>query len=292
MALKIKRKRRQWAESRGAMLTGSPLHYNMGAASAYEKELDTLIKSMRREYEREINGLLKQLGQQLDATDSYAMDASLASQARILLSFLDRKFQTRFANRSRKLAISFINRVDRAEKASLTDSLRKASGYMTLKVPDMPGDLKDIIKSSAAYNASLISKMQTDYHNRVTSAIMVSIQTGGKGAATIMQELRHIGGMSEKRAHLIATDQTRKITTAMNVERARSMGITQFRWIHSGRPAEPRELHLEYNGQIFDYDNPPIIDRRTGERGFPGQLILCSCVAQPIIDFGKMGAQE
>lgn len=292
MALKIKRKRKQWAESRGAMLTGSPLHYNMGAASGYEKELDGLIKSMRREYEREINGLLKQLGQQLETTDSYAMDASLASQARILLSFLDNKFQKRFANRAKKLANSFINRVDRAEKAILTDSLRKASGYMTLKVPDMPGDLKDKITAATVENVSLIKSIQQQYHQRITSAVMVSVQTGGQGAADIMREIQHIGGLSRKRAHLIATDQTRKITTAMNVERSRSMGLTQFRWIHSGRPAEPRELHLEYNGQIFDYDDPPIIDRRTGERGYPGQLILCSCVAQPIVDFRKMGTQE
>ncbi|RIQ43658.1 phage head morphogenesis protein, partial [Bordetella avium] len=32
-------------------------------------------------------------------------------------------------------------------------------------------------------------------------------------------------------------------------------------------------------------DNPPIIDKTTGERGLPGQLINCKCRMRPVIDF-------
>lgn len=64
-----------------------------------------------------------------------------------------------------------------------------------------------------------------------------------------------------------------------------SAGVKKFEWIHSGGGAEPRELHVSYDGQIFDLDNPSIIDRRTGQRGLPGQLIKCKCKMRPVIDF-------
>lgn len=39
------------------------------------------------------------------------------------------------------------------------------------------------------------------------------------------------------------------------------------------------------NGGIFDIDDPPVIDKRTGEKGFPGQLSYCMCIMQAVLDF-------
>lgn len=286
MALKVKTKRLKWAKSRESALVGLPLHYPMSVASKYQAEIEALIRPMAKEYERELRELFDQLGGQIMGGDSaYAMDASLASQARILFGWLGRKYAKLFAQRADTLTKRMIGRVDKAAKASLEDSLRKASGYLTLKVPDMPGALADKITAATVENVALIKSIPQQYHDRIVSAVMVSVQTGGKGAADVMKEIRHIGGLSEKRAHLIATDQTRKVTSAMNAERAKSVGMRKFRWLHSGGSADPRELHVQMNGRVFDYDDPPIIDRKTGERGYPGQLINCRCVAIPVIDF-------
>ena len=211
------------------------------------------------------------------------MDASIASQTRVALAWLGRKFSKLFIEEAKRITESFINRVDKAEKVALKDSLYEASKVFTIKTPDMPLDLKERLTASTVENVALIKSIQTQYHDRITSAVMTSVQSGGAGAATIMKEVKHIGGMSEKRAHLIATDQTRKITTAMNSERLKSIGVTQFKWRHSGGGGEPRHLHVQYDGQIFDLDNPPVIDTKTGEQGLPGQLINCRCVMIPVI---------
>lgn len=286
MALKVKPKRLKWAKARETALVGLPLHYPMSVASKYQSEIEAMIRPMAREYERELRELFDQLGGQIMGGDSACgMDASLASQARILFGWLGRKYAKLFAQRADTITKRMIGRVDKAAKASLEDSLRKASGYLTLKVPDMPGDLADKITAATVENVALIKSIPQQYHDRIVSAVMVSVQTGGKGAADVMKEVRHIGGLSEKRAHLIATDQTRKVTSAMNAERAKAVGMRKFRWLHSGGSADPRPEHMEMNGEIFDYDDPPIIDRKTGERGYPGQLINCRCVAIPVIDF-------
>ena len=36
------------------------------------------------------------------------------------------------------------------------------------------------------------------------------------------------------------------------------------------------------NGYVFDLAKPPVIDLKTGERGYPGQCIGCSCFLVPV----------
>ena len=84
---------------------------------------------------------------------------------------------------------------------------------------------------------------------------------------------------------MIARDQTRKVYNSVNRARMQEMGMRKFEWVHSGGANEPRPLHVSYNGQVFDFDDPPIIDERTKERGFPGQAVNCGCVMRPVFVF-------
>lgn len=63
----------------------------------------------------------------------------------------------------------------------------------------------------------------------------------------------------------------------------KEMGFNKFIWrtITDGRE---RELHKALNGTVWSYDNPPIIDERTGTRGLPGQTYNCRCEQVPYHD--------
>jgi uncharacterized protein with gpF-like domain len=39
------------------------------------------------------------------------------------------------------------------------------------------------------------------------------------------------------------------------------------------------------DGNVYSFDDPPIIDKNTGERGIPGQAINCRCFMVPVIEF-------
>lgn len=286
MARKIRltAKRQAWAEPRQATLKGARLTPFSGAASAkFDAELSRLVKAMRKEYNREIRNLFTT---HADEESALAMDASLASQARMLFNFLSNKWAKRFASRALDMTERMINGASMASKRNLGESLKKISGGITIKVPDMPAALQEQITAATAENVGLIKSIQQQYHERISQLVLRSAATGGRGAAEIFEGIRHYDGLTEKRAKLIAVDQTRKITAAMNVERAKSVGMRKFEWVHSGGGADPRKLHLRYDGQVFDYDNPPVIDERTGERGFPGQLINCRCVMVPVLELG------
>lgn len=45
-----------------------------------------------------------------------------------------------------------------------------------------------------------------------------------------------------------------------------------------------RSDHLRLNGQKFRWDDPPVVNLRTGERGHPGHDPRCRCYAEPVPD--------
>lgn len=280
--IRVTRRRRRWAESRETVVKGDPLTYPAAAEERYRKSLESLIDEMRKAYERELSKLLRGLSVE-DA--SLTADSNLGADVRKLLSSLSRIWQLRFSSAADKITSRMINQVDRQSKANLGKSLKQLSGGMAIKTPAVPEAMREVISASIAENVDLIKSISTQYHQKISSTVLSAIQTGGLGQKQIFDQIKHIGGVTDRRAKLIARDQVSKITSQYNAERAKSVGVKKFQWVHSGGGAEPRELHVKLDGQIFDYDNLPVIDERTGERGLPGQLINCRCVSIPVLDF-------
>ena len=45
-----------------------------------------------------------------------------------------------------------------------------------------------------------------------------------------------------------------------------------------------RDSHRHLNGKRFSWNDPPVVDARTGRRCHPGQDYQCRCVALPVFD--------
>jgi len=43
-----------------------------------------------------------------------------------------------------------------------------------------------------------------------------------------------------------------------------------------------RKDHLRLDGQVCSWENPPVVNTRTGERGHPGMDAHCRCYAEPV----------
>lgn len=275
----LTQKREQYVDQRArGVLVGKPLHYPAGVEDRYRSELDRLIRIMTRAYEREMNALWKEL-------PPIAMDASLASQSRIALNKLKGQFAKLFRDAAPSITERMLGGVDKASASSLKSSLKELSGGVTLKTDTMPAALAESMTAATAENVSLIKSVAAQYHERIEGAVMRSIQQGGEGRKTIMEELGNIGGMSVRRAQIIARDQTAKATTANNAFRAQELGIKKFRWQHSGGGVDKRIKHVQASGKIFEYANPPHIGDK-GEAVLPGQAISCRCIAIPVVEWG------
>ena len=246
----------------------------------YRKELDKLIAVMLKTYSKELTELFEK------NPPLITMDESTASQSRILLNSLQSRFAKFFRDRANYLSKNIFKRVDNASYKNLSESLKQLSGGLTIKTPDMPATLKEAMTASIAENVSLIKSIPQEFHRQIEGAVMRSMQPGGTGINDVIKAVENYRGVSDRRAKNIARDQVRKITVACNASRAQAVGIKKFEWVHSGASAEPRPYHKEVlNGQIFSFDNLPIIDPKTGERGLPGRLPNCKCGMRPIVDF-------
>lgn len=146
-------------------------------------------------------------------------------------------------------------------------------------------------------NVNLIKTIPNQYFTKIEKA--VEQRTRGKMTrGALVKRIKELGNITQRRAEMIADDQTAKATEAMMLARCRNAGIKRVMWVHSGVSMKPRDYHKRrwdghtgkfngkpngLNGYVFNIDNPPVIDLKTGERGFPAQLINCHCNLLPVI---------
>jgi SPP1 gp7 family putative phage head morphogenesis protein len=278
--LKLTKKRSKWASNRSsAKLVGKRLASPSGPAERYQKVMQNMIGLMVRDYLRELKPISSDL-------DGRTMD-SLFGDSSAKLNALSKKWRKRFADSTQSWVSRFIGQVDSFSQKNTESSLKELSGGLTIKTPDMPVAMLAKLQAAKAANVALIKTVPAQFHAKIEGAVMRSIQQGGEGAKTIYDEIVKTGQVTNKRAAFIARDQTSKAVSAFNTERMQSAGVKQFEWGHSGGGVEPRDLHLRLDGQIFSFDDLPVIDERTGERGLPGQLINCRCFMVPVIVFDE-----
>lgn len=212
------------------------------------------------------------------------MDADVSSQARILTNQLEKKFNQLFAHKSRGLAEDMVKQADKTSATALHESLKELSGGLSVKTKVLSGPMKSIMKASVVENVGLIRSISEQYLQGVQGAVMRSITTGN-GLQDLIPYLDRHKGITLRRANNIALDQTRKAYNSINKARMQKVGIEKFEWLHTGGSQEPRQHHIALSGKIFSFNDLPVIDPKTGQRGKPGDLPNCGCRMIPVVEF-------
>lgn len=269
-----------------------PLTPNAGVISWYRKQLKKHIKKIRRVieklaiefYERHRTDAVLDAGIDFD---DFLSDADIDS--------MDGLTQV-----TQEMAYDLLQRIDRSMKGQdiegqLSDAL-KDSDLIEIEIKKSKKDFmlggsplgienEEELRERIDYNAGLIRSLDKNYIGKVRDIVFEMIRDG-KPRSELEKAVNAMGAKSERHAELLAEDQTRKACLSLNLQKMERLEIKKFRWLHSGGTMHPREYHRnDLNGKIFDIDDPPIIDERTGERGYPGQLPNCHCTMQPVIEF-------
>lgn len=253
---------------------------NVATAYRYYRQIGMLIDAMSAEVELEIKNLFH------DHTEFFAQDASISSQARVLTNALVKKFDKLFADRSKKVAKNFVDDVDKTSDNAVKGAVKKLSGGLTFSSKDLQsGVLNQILSATITDNVALIKSIPQQYLTGVQSAVMRSITTGN-GLADLVPYLSKHKSITLRRARMIAYDQTRKAMNNLSKGRMQGIGVEEYEWIHVASN-HPRKYHEAMAGKIYRFDNPPVIDPKTGERGIPGQLVNCRCKMRPVMNFNK-----
>jgi len=268
---------------------GKALNYSAYIGIKYTRQLNKLINQMTSQTEIEITKLFNKDFAKEYFEESTGQDASISSQSRILMNELTAKFEKAFDKRSRVLAEQMLKAVTKSSEVQLKSSLKEISGGLELSGKKATANVKEVLKASIAENAELIKTIPTRYMGQIQGEVMRAITTGN-GMQNLEPFFAKQKGISKRHAKNMALDQTRKAYSSLNKARMQDVGIKKFKWRHSGGGQKPRADHLAnyptgLNGGIFSFDDLPVIDPRTGERGIPGQAINCKCVMIPVIEF-------
>lgn len=269
------------------VVRGKALNYNAAVQSRYVASLQAMVDEMRRITDIEVRRWWRGSG----AEHYFAEDAapSVTAQARRLMLTLTQRFEGLFA-KAESAADRMMRETDASSVSSLHGSLSDLTGGLSLKTSITPPALRQAVQAGVAENVGLIRSISSRYLDQVQGAVMRSITTG-RGLQDLVPEIAKQGEIAERRARNIALDQTRKAYNTVNRVRMEALGVRKFEWLHSGGGAHPRKEHQRMDGKIYSFDDPPVIDPRTGERGFPGQAPNCRCRMLPVIEFDDEEAQ-
>lgn len=116
---------------------------------------------------------------------------------------------------------------------------------------------------------------------------VLEMTQNGARTETIKKYFMNRWGIAERKAEFLARNESGIASSVLKATHYQDLGCTHFKWLRS-TSKEKRELHLEYAKEtnnkygiggtnIFAFDNPPIIDERTGQRGLPLETYNCSC---------------
>ena len=135
-------------------------------------------------------------------------------------------------------------------------------------------------------NVNLIKSLPNDTLTDMRE-IMKQGFLSGKTLTDIVAEIEHTYHVSRSKAKFLARDQMAKLNSDLAQAQQRDAGITQYEW-SSSQDGRVRDTHRELNGKRFRWDEPPVVDKKTGRRAHPGQDYQCRCVALPVFDIDTL----
>jgi uncharacterized protein with gpF-like domain len=140
-----------------------------------------------------------------------------------------------------------------------------------------------ILQTKIPENVALIRSISQDYHKDIEGIVTRNF-LAGRDLAPMAEAIKKRGGVSTRRAALIARDQSNKATAQMNSARQRELGIGWAKWVHSSAGKEPRPDHVLAARENWYYRIDKGIDFGDGF-GYvlPGEAISCRCTSRSII---------
>jgi SPP1 gp7 family putative phage head morphogenesis protein len=164
-------------------------------------------------------------------------------------------------------------------KNQVTSQLRAALGVDIFIAEPALGAL---LAASVSENVGLIKSIPQRFFNDVEQTILRQFRTGQR-AESIAPEISRRFQVSRRRAAFIARDQVAKLNGDLTRMRQREVGIPGYIW-RTSLDERVRPDHARLEGTKQEWDDPPVVDSRTGRRAHPGGDFNCRCTAEPDIE--------
>lgn len=238
------------------------------AGISYNADLQRIV----RQINKDVKVIMK------SAEPGYVRDSWVDTLATTIANVRARWSSSAFQAFANQIATKFVTTSNRT-------NARKNGTGLGINVYGESAELQENIKLSVAANVSLIESIPDQFLTQVESIVMSNARAGGRPSAISKQLVKQFG-ITERRAKMIARDQTAKLTGDLNRIRQTAAGFPYFRWVDSDdeRVRDRHEFLTEhvtaYGKGIYRWDNPPLSSE--GVPIIPGSDYQCRCIAQPV----------
>lgn len=233
----------------------------------YREEMIAMMDEMRSEL---IQDVVKPYRSEI------AMDGILDWMGHVMDSLVD-KWQSRLNGLSEKIASELVGKAKTHYDKRLHNMLRKRGFTVNFRHTKY---VEDQAKIALEENVALIKSIGNQYMDKVRSAVWRSVKNG-YDLESLVKQLKEIDGVEDRRAKNIAKDQCAKLNQAIEDARAKDLGITKAKWLHSSAVKVPRPEHVQANGQIYNIDEGIKFSNGWFK---PAQDFGCMCRKYLIID--------
>lgn len=263
-----------------------PVRPPVAIERAYHKKLKALLREMDR-------SLYWWLRAEYRKVEPEIVGDSATRDLRAKMKYLARYWKKKYNEKAVEMANWFATEVQKHTTRNLQNQMKRA------KLAELGFDLKftyhsrkerTIFNSIVEQNVNLIKSIASEHLTKVQGVVLRGIETG-HDLSRMTQDLEEGFGVSERRAAMIARDQTAKASNNLARQRLMDYGVKKGKWMHTSSGKTYRDSHVRMDGEVYDLEQG-CFDDDYGDYVQPGELINCHCVCIPVIDFGNKETED
>ncbi|CAM0034265.1 head morphogenesis [Vibrio phage K122] len=254
-----------------------PIELPKAIGISYNAELQRMVRRIKKDIDQSIKPQVK------DLEFEYTAD-SWADVIEVSLAALRQRWSSEIFNRfAERLASKFVQAVNVQNQQQFQNQ------YKSFGINVYAGNqaVSDYLDATVKDNVRLIKSIPDQYLTQVESIVLGNMRAGMRPSA-INKQLQDQFGVTERRARVIARDQTSKAANGLAKKRMQSAGFEYYQWTTSedervrSRHRKISDKVTAYGKGIYRWDNPPLSDK--GEPISPGTDYSCRCIARPVLE--------
>lgn len=254
------------------------------AAQNKRKVKPTTLRKIKPSFslERSLYNSLKKLSTSINdsvmwwagARYAKSMDKNVAKQMTFEFNKLLKAWDKKTSEIADKLARRMVNTTEKY--ANLNFISQDEAFDIKGRSPNVKAQLQAIYER----NYNLVKSLPDEIIGRYRHAFLNNVENFDREA--LYKQAKVFKGISNRKAKLIARDQTQKAVVGYTQARAEQLGFEYYEWLTAGDGRVSTE-HRHLNGRIYRYDRPTAIIDDYGTKGHPSQRINCRCVQVAVV---------
>lgn len=141
---------------------------------------------------------------------------------------------------------------------------------------------RELMERWVEENVGLIKTIPQESLGRMREIVLEGYRNG-ETTTSIVKKIQKTYSVDRRHAQLLARDQIAKLNSNIAQKQQRDAGVEEYIWSTSG-DSRVRPGHARLNKKRFRWDDPPVVDEKTGRRCHPGEDYECRCVALAVFD--------